>query len=225
MEVARHELEAAETALRYAAARETGQPLEQLSLKAPVDGRVLRLYQENEGVVGAAQPLLELGDPGALEVEVDVLSTDAVKIQPGMRVLFDRWGGDEPLEGQVRLIEPVGFTKVSALGVEEQRVLVIADIVSPPEQWRRLGDGYRVEARFILWSGEQVLQLPASALFRHGEGWVVFSLENGRAVRHVVEVGRRNGLAAQLLSGLKAGATVITHPDNSIEDGVRVVPR
>ncbi len=224
-DVARHELEAARTALQYSAAQSPGKPAEQVIITAPVNGRVLKLYHESEGVVGAGDALIEIGDPAALEVEVEVLSSDAVRITPGMRVQFERWGGDGALEGRVRLIEPAGFTKISALGVEEQRVRVIADITTEAQRWVRLGDGYRVEARFILWSEDKVLQVPASALFRYQGGWAVFVMDGGRARRHGVIVGERNGLAAQVLKGLDAGAEVITHPDDTIDDGVRVERR
>lgn len=224
VEVASSELEAARTALRYAGAAPEGQD-EQVVIRAPVDGRVLKRYLESEGVVQPGQALLEVGDPAAIEVEVDVLSADAVGIAPGTRVLLERWGGPEALEARVRRVEPVGFTKVSALGVEEQRVLVIADITSPRELWLRLGDGYRVEARFILWEAEDVLQVPASALFREAGAWAVFTVEEGRARRRGVEVGERNGLSAEIKSGLKAGETVIAHPDNQTHDGLRVRSR
>ena len=177
-------------------------------------------------MVTAGQPILEVGDTSRLEVEIDVLSEDATSIIPGMRVLFLRWGkNQQPLEGRVRTIEPVGFTKVSALGVEEQRVLIIADITSPYEEWSRLGDGYRVEAQFILWEEENVLQIPASALFRIQDAWSVFVLENGRAYRRILRIGQRNGLVAQVLDGLKAEEKVIMYPDNTIKDGRRVKVR
>ena len=171
------------------------------------------------------EPLLEVGNPAALEVEVDVLSTDAVKIKPGMKVLFDRWGGDHSLEGIVRIIEPAGFTKISALGVEEQRVLVISDFTSPADQWQRVGDGYHVEARFILWQEDDILQVPASSLFRYNNGWAVFAVEGKRARRREVSVGQRNGLAAQVLEGLKEGETVINHPGERVNDGIRIKTR
>jgi HlyD family secretion protein len=224
VEVARYELEEARTVLRYSAAKET-EYAELVSLRAPVAGRVLKVHHESEGAISAGEELLEIGDPCALEVEVDVLSADSVRIKPGTPVLFERWGGEAPLAGRVRIIEPVGFTKVSALGIEEQRVLVIADITSPPEEWLRLGDGYRVEARFIVWEGSDVLQVPASTLFRHGDGWAVFLYRNGRAHRRAVGVGHRGGLRVEILSGLEEGETVITHPDRSVEDGTRVRPR
>jgi HlyD family secretion protein len=158
-------------------------------------------------------------------VVVEALSADAVRMSPGTKVRFERWGGEQDLEGVVRVIEPVGFTKVSALGVEEQRVLVITDITSPPDQWQRLGDGYRVEARFVLWEQADVLQIPASSLFRFGDGWAVFVMQDDIAVRKVVEIGHRNGLDAQILSGVDENEYVITHPDDSIENGVEVYRR
>jgi HlyD family secretion protein len=222
VEVARFDLEAARTALRYSLADDDAKRPVTVELKAPVDSRVLRVHHESEGVVAAGENLLEIGDPTRLEVAVDVLSQDAVRIRPRTRVLFFRWGGDAPLEGVVRTVEPSGFTKISALGVEEQRVWVISDLVSPPEMWRHLGDGYRVEATFILWHDPDVMQAPTSALFRHGDAWAVFTVENGRARRRAVEVGHRNGLVAQITGGLQPGDRVITHPDDRIEDGVRV---
>ena len=176
-------------------------------------------------MVAPGTPLLEIGDTRSLEITTDVLSADAVKIKPGMKVFYDRWGGEQPLEGQVLRVEPVGFTKVSALGVEEQRVLVISGITSEPDLWQNLGDGYRVESRFILWQQEDVLQVPLSALFRSGDQWALFVVEDSRAKRCVVEVGQRNGLSAQVVQGLSEGETVIAHPDDTIEDGVRVKSR
>jgi HlyD family secretion protein len=138
-------------------------------------------------------------------------------------VEFTRWGGDKPLEGRVRMVEPSGFTKISALGVEEQRVRVIADITSPEEVWKRLGHGYRVEAVFILWQGDKVQQVPASALFRIGDQWNLFAIEGEHARRKAVQLGQRNGLAAEILAGVKEGDMVIPHPDETVEDGKQVV--
>ena len=225
VEVARHELEAARTALSYSAAKQGEKPAEHVDITAPINGSVLKVYRDSEGVVAAGQPLIEVGNPKALEVEVDVLSADAIKVKPGMRVVVERWGGEQTLEGRVRLIEPVGFTKVSALGVEEQRVLVITDITSDPKQWQRLGDGYRVEAKFILWEADNVLRIPVSALFHYQDGWAVFVLDNGRAQRRVIQVGQRNGLTAQVFDGLAEDETVIIYPDDSIDDGRRVKRR
>jgi len=166
-----------------------------------------------------------VGDPSLLEVVVDLLSADAVKVKPGMKVRFDRWGGDESLAGRVRTVEPFGFTKISALGVEEQRVNVIADLVSPKEDWQRLADGYRVEARFVIWEDEDVLQVPASSLFRLSGGWALFLVENGRARQRVVKIGQRTGLLAQILEGVEEGDKVVNHPSDEVADGVRITER
>jgi HlyD family secretion protein len=223
--VAERELEAARVGLKNFTAPNRAQPAELVAVHAPTAGRVLKRFRESEGVVNAGESLLEVGSPRTLEVEIEALSSDAVRLAPGTRVLFERWGGDQPLEGLVRTVEPFGFTKVSALGVEEQRVLVIADFTSPHEQWERLGDGYRVEAVFILWEGENVLQVPASALFRQGDGWAVFVIEEGKAARRKVEVGHRSGLTAEVVSGLNEGDRVITHPGNDLKEGTEVTVR
>lgn len=199
--------------------------MENVTVRTPVGGRILKLHHESEGVVNAGEPIVDIGDPSQLEVETEVLSADAVNIGPGTTVLFERWGGDAPLEGKVKTVEPAAFTKISSLGVEEQRVLVIADITSLPESWQRLGDRYRVEAGFIIWEGKNVLQIPASALFRKGEGWAAFVMKNGKAHLREVKVGHRNGLAAEIISGISEGETVIIHPDDSIRDGSRVKVR
>lgn len=196
-----------------------------IPIRAPVSGRVLRVVRESEGVVQAGEPLVEIGDPADLEVVVDLLSADAVKVEPGQRALLEEWGGDEPLAARVRRVEPLGFTKVSALGIEEQRVNVILDFTDPPERWRRLGHGYRVEARIVLWEGDDVLKLPLSALFRDGESWAVFVVEDGVAHIRPVERGRHTGLEAEILSGLEAGETVVRYPSDQVDEGVRVAAR
>jgi len=223
-DAARHELEAAKAALTRAG-EPGGKDREKVVVRSPVAGRVLAVRHQSEGVVPAGTPLLEVGDPGRLEVEVDVLSADAVRIHPGTPVRFERWGGEVPLEGKVRVVEPVGFTKISALGVEEQRVLVIVDFTSPRERWRKIGDGYRLEAGFILWEEKDVLQVPAGAVFRSGDRFAVYVVEKGRAKVRPVEVGKRNGLAAQVLSGVAEGETVVLHPGDTVADGRRVRPR
>ena len=152
------------------------------------------------------------------------LTTDAVQATVGRRVVIERWGGP-PVEGVVRRVEPAAFTKVSALGVEEQRVWVIVAFTSPAAQWQRLGDGYRVEASFIVWEQPDVLQIPASALFREGNDWFVYAVMSGKAVKRGVQIGQRTGLSAQLISGMEAGEQVISHPDDRVRDGVRVVAR
>ncbi len=225
VQVARHNLEAARTALRYSAGEGIAAARGAFAVRSPVAGRVLAVPHKSAGVVAPGQPLIEIGDPAAIEAEVEVLSADAVRLKPGMRVLFELWGGDLPLEGRVRVVEPAGFTKVSALGVEEQRVHVIADIVSDAAGRERLGDGYRLEARFILWEGRDVLQVSAGALFRRGDGWAVFAIENGRARIRAVAIGRRGSLAAEVASGLAAGESVVVHPGDAVRDGVRVRPR
>jgi len=222
--VARFEFDKARSALRYSAEGVTNHG-RIVAIRTPVDGRVLKIHRESEGVVNSGEPLIDIGDPGKLEVKVEVLSADAVKIKTGTTVLFERWGGDSVLSGKVRVIEPAGFTKISSLGVEEQRVLVIADITSIPESWQRLGDGYRVDARFIIWEGKDVLQVPASALFRKGEGWAVFVVKNKRAHLRQVEIGHHTGLVAEIVSGISEGEIVITHPDESIKDDMRIRPR
>lgn len=220
----RAEVEAARVAASNPAVRQQG-AAQAAAIRSPVSGRVVKVARQSEGVTAAGEPIIELGNTRGLEVEVELLSSDAVKVSPGTRVRLTRWGGDKPLEARVRLVEPTGFTKISALGVEEQRVRVIADIVSPAEEWARLGEGYRVEASFVLWSGDKVLQVPASALFREGDQWSVFVVENETAKRRAVQVGKRNGLTAEILSGVKDGEQVIPHPDDKIKDGVKVRPQ
>lgn len=191
---------------------------------APVSGQVLRVIRESESIVLAADPILEIGNPRDLEVVVDLLSTDAVRVEAGDPVLIDDWGG-EPLQGKVRRVEPYGFTKVSALGIEEQRVNVIIDFTEPPEKWLRLGHGFRVEASIVIWQRPDVLRVPVGALFRGAEGWAVFAIEDGRAVRRAVEIGQLNSSVAEVLSGLEEGEAVVLHPSDRIADGVRVADR
>ncbi len=222
VEVARHEVESAKTALRYSAAQPGGPARETVIVRAPVEGQILARPRQSEGIVEPGAALLEVGDPRALEVAVDVLSADAVRIRPGTPVILDRWGGEQALEGVTRSVEPVGFTKLSALGVEEQRVWVVADLRSPVEAWSRLGDGYRVEASFVVWQGERVLQIPASALFRQGEGWAAFVIDDGQVRRRAVEIGQRGGLTVEIRSGLAEGERVVTHPDDALREGAAV---
>jgi len=193
-----------------------------IPVRSPVAGKVLRIPERSERVVAAGAPLITIGNPARLEIVIDLLSTDAVKVKVGMPVLLEGWGGDKPLRARVRLVEPYGFTKISALGVEEQRVNVIADFVDSPGA---LGDGYRVEAKIIIWSAEAVLRVPVSALFRKGEAWSVFVVEGGRAKPREVKIGHRGDLEAEVLQGLKAGETVIRHPSNDLADGTRVKVR
>jgi HlyD family secretion protein len=226
IEAARGGVDAAQAALEFSAVEPDGSDSHiSVPVNSPVDGRVLKVIHESEGVVVRGQPLLELGDPRALEVEVEMLSIDAVRVHEGMSVRFLRWGGDQALGGEVKRVEPTGFTKVSALGVEEQRVLVICAISSAFELWQNLGDGYRVEAEFILWEQDDTLQVPASALFRHGDEWAVFKVSDNKARINTVELGARSGLAAQVLSGLSLGDQVVIYPSDNVVDGVRVEPR
>jgi HlyD family secretion protein len=192
-----------------------------IALRSPIHGRVLRVPEESERVVAVGTPLIELGDPSALEVVVDVLSADAVKVHPGALMLIDDWGGPGTLRARVRLVEPAAFTKVSALGVEEQRVNVIADFLQPADS---LGDGYRLEARIVVWESDDVLKIPSSALFRRGSVWNVFVAEGGRARRRALEIGHRSGLEVEVLQGIEPGETAILHPSDQIDDGVRVKP-
>lgn len=221
-DAARFELERARATLRNFSTESRGGNNSIVYVSSPADGSIFKIHRESEGAVGAGEPLMDIGNRKNLEVLAEVLSSDAVKIKKGTEVLFKRWGGDEPLAGKVRIVEPAGFTKVSSLGVEEQRVLVIADITSPPDAWSVLGDGYRLEAHFVVWDGKDVPQVPASALFRSGEKWAVFVNDKGRARLRAVEVGQRNGLTAEIISGIKANDKVIAHPGDSIGDGTRI---
>ncbi len=224
-DVARSELERAKTTLRnFSAIQKTGRN-GAVEIASPVNGAVFKIHRDSEGAVSVGEPLMDIGNAGNLEVRVEVLSSDAVRIRPGMAVLFKRWGRNETLVGRVQRVEPAGFTKFSSLGVEEQRVLVIVDITSPPEMWRVLGDGYRLEAHFVVWEGKDILQVPTSALFRFGKEWSVFAEENGKARRRTVEVGQRTGLTAQILSGLKENERVVAYPDDAIRNGTKIRQR
>ncbi len=196
-----------------------------LPVFSPINGRVLRVFQESAAVVTPGTPLVELGDPSDLEVEIDVLSRDAVKIKPGDLVLLEHWGGTLPLKGQVRIVEPSGFTKISTLGVEEQRVNVIVDLIDPEEERRTLGDGFRVEARVVIDEARDALIVPTSALFRVGKESAVFRVIDDVVHQHKIKVGRQNGLEAEVLEGLAEGDKVVLHPSDRIEDGVKVRQR
>jgi HlyD family secretion protein len=222
VDVARFELERAKAVLKNVSLGAKNSQLEAIKVPSPIDGTVLKVYRESEGPVQTGEPLVEAGDLHGLEVRVEVLSSDAVKINRGTRVLFERWGGEKTLEGVVRRVEPAGFTKISSLGVEEQRTLVIVDIVSPAAIWNSLGDGFRLEANFIIWEKKDILQVPAGALFRSGENWAVFVAENGRARLRTVKTGQRNGLVAEIISGLREHEMAIVHPDDAIKDGVLI---
>lgn len=221
---AAHELEAARAALALGSRARSDEPA--LELTAPVDGVVLRRHFESSRPVQAGEPLIEIGDPAAMEVEVDVLSADAVRLRDGMPVQLQRWGDAEPLQGRVRRVEPAGFTKVSALGVEEQRVWVIVEITSERERWLRLGDAYRVNARFEIERREPVLRVPGSALFRGDDGgWAVFRVDGGRAVHTPVVPGLQGDGYSEITEGLSEGERVVVHPDRALADGRRVRQR
>jgi len=221
------ELERARAALEPpSASRETRQGCDCIHVYSPVDGRILRILAESESVVPAGTELAEIGDPANLEVVVDLLSSDAVKVAAGQQAIIEDWGGAAPLSGLVRRVEPYGYTRVSALGIEEQRVNVIIDITTEREQWRSLGHGYRVESRIVTWQAEDVLKAPLTALFRQGEAWAVFAVaDDGIARTQVVETGRRNGFEAEILDGLSEGDRIILHPGERVHDDARVVQR
>jgi len=206
-------------------ARRDAEECDCVTVRAPVSGAVLKVVKESEGVVASGSPLVELGDPARLEIVVDLLSADAVRVQPGQRVNIDAWGGEQSLNGVVRRVEPFGFTKVSALGIEEQRVNVLIDLTDPRARWARLGHGYRVEPSIVLWESDDVLKVPRSTLFRHGSGWAVFVAQGGRAVRREVELGEGNGLEVQIVTGLETGEQLVLHPSGRVTDGVRVAKR
>lgn len=218
---AEHELDAARAAL-MTATEGPGARGQAITVNAPIDGIVLRRLHESEAVVPPGEPLVEIANVADLEIAADYLSTDAVKIRAGMPAIIDRWGGGAPLKGTVRLVEPSGFVKVSALGVEEQRVNVIVDFDDPRSAWQGLGDGYRVEVRVIEWEQPNVLQVPTGALFRDGEAWAVFVVQSGVAHLRHVEIGRQTSLQAEVRSGLAEGDRVVVHPSDRVADGVRV---
>jgi len=194
-------------------------------IRSPITGEVLRVFQESAAMLSAGTRLMELGDRENLEVEIDVLSSDAVRISPGAKIYLEHWGTTVPLLARVRLIEPQAVLKVSALGVEEQRVNIIADFVGPPELRKRLGDAYRVDGRIVIWEGDNVLKANAGACFRHADGWAVYRLVNGRAQLTKVETGHSSGLEVEILGGLEEHDKLVAYPSDQIFDGTRIVPR
>ncbi len=218
---AEHELEVARASLIQSRGGSTAA----IALYSPVDGVILRRLKESEAVVPTGEPLIEVGDVQDLEIVSDLLSSAAVRVKPGQRVLIEQWGGDHPIHGRVRLVEPSGFTKISALGVEEQRVNAIIDFVDPPGKRPNLGDGYRVEVRIIVWSTDDVLKVPTSSLFRRGNDWAVYVVQDGRAAVRTVQVGHQSGLEAEVTGGLQAGERIIVYPSDAVADGVKVIPR
>ena len=225
IKVRQSEYEVARARLMTPASRKGSADCDCVSVYSPVSGDVLRIVKESEGVVQSGAPLVEIGDPNKLEVVVDLLSADAVRVQPGQRAIIEAWGGPMPLEGVVRRVEPFGFTKVSALGIEEQRVNVLIDIKEPRQQWQRLGHGYRVEPRIVLWETRDVVKVPLSALFRQGQQWAVFVDQGGRARLRVVEIGHENGLEAEVVSGLEPGERIVLHPGDRVSPGTRLAER
>jgi HlyD family secretion protein len=218
LDVRQRELQRAEAALIES---ETGEGTCCTDIKAPVTGRILRVLTESEQVVQAGTPLVEIGDPDDIEIVAEVLSRDAVQIRPGASAVIDNWGGP-PLAATVRRVEPSAVTKVSALGIEEQRVSVILDLADASAT-ERLGDGFRVVARITVWEGRQLVAVPVAALFRQGGNWAVYVVANGQAALRLVELGRRNAAFSEVTAGLAAGDTVVIHPSDQMADGVAVV--
>ncbi|HEY0682239.1 MAG TPA: HlyD family efflux transporter periplasmic adaptor subunit [Steroidobacter sp.] len=192
---------------------------------SPVSGSVLRVLQESEMVVAAGTPILEIGDPANMEIQVDLLSEEAVRVRAGQRVLVKGWGGPGALAGVVRRVEPFAYTKVSALGIEEQRVNVLIDLTEPRERWRRLGHGYRVQPSIVVWESDRAVQVPQPALFRDGERWAVFVVENDIARLRHVAVGQYNDTHVEVASGLTTGERIVLHPNDRIGEGTRLVAR
>lgn len=221
LQVAEFEVAQAQAALQQAASP-ASEKAEPHRIVAPVSGYVLNVMEENARIVVAGTPIMEIGDPRDLEAEIELLSSDAVGVRPGAEVSIEQWGGDRPLRGKVEVIEPGGFTKISALGVEEQRVKVRVSFLDPLSPERPLGDRFRVEARIVTWTSPSVLLIPTGALFRRGGEWMTFRLENDRAVIAKVEIAHNNGVAAEVRSGVQEGQAVILHPPDSVADGVPV---
>jgi HlyD family secretion protein len=218
---AEHQLEVARASLLQT----RGGAASTISLFSPVDGVVLRRLQESEAVVPLGHPLLEIGNLDDLEIVADLLSSAAVRVEAGQPALIEQWGGDRTLRGRVRRIEPGGFTKISALGVEEQRVNTLIGFEDPREQWQNLGDGYRVEVRIVVWQKDNVLKVPTSSLFRYDGTWAVYKVQNGVAMRQIVHIGQQNGLEAEVLDGLAEGEQIVVFPGDAIQDGVRLTAR
>lgn len=226
-DTAKHQVEMARAALWRARNAKANVPTtdQEWKIYSPIVGRVLQVWQESEGSVAVGAPLLEVADPSDLEIVVDVLTTDAVHIQPGAKVWLERWGGKNAVEGRVRVVEPSAFTKISALGVEEQRVNVVINVVASGEQWKAVGDGYRVEARIEIFRQDDAVKIPTGALFREGENWAVFVIVQGRAQKRIVQVDHRNGVAAMVEKGVAPGEHIIVYPSDAVENGVRVAAR
>jgi HlyD family secretion protein len=219
--VSRSEYELQTARARLQAPAPAGRAVE---VVAPVSGVILKRLRESESVVPAGEPLLEIGEPGRSEIVADFLSTDAVRIQPGAPVLIEGWGGSEPLHGRVRRVEPAGFMKVSALGVEEQRVNVLINF-DDPSSATRLGDGYRVEVRVVIWHEDDVVKVPVGGLFRRGNDWAAFLIDGEQVRLQTVSIGQRNDEEAQVMKGLSPGQTIVLHPPDTLTDAARVQVR
>jgi HlyD family secretion protein len=219
-QAAAHDVDNARAALIAVSGRRTA--ARGPAIRSPAEGKVLRIPQKSARVVQAGEPLVEVGDPARIEIAADFISSDAVKVRPGQAMVIEGWGGEGSLRGRVRTVEPSGFTKVSALGIEEQRVNIVGDLLDTAE-W--LGDGYRVHVRIVIWRGEQVLTVPWSAIVREGSGWRVFVAADGRARARPVTVGRQGEFDVEVLEGLSAGEQVVRHPTDQVVDGVRIRAR
>ncbi len=193
-----------------------------VAVPAPEGGKVLRVFEKSERVVSAGTPLVEMGNPEDIEVVIDVLSSDAVKVEPRMSVQVEEWGGGSMLPGSVKTVEPAAFTKISALGIEEKRVNIIVKLDEPES---KLGDNYRVQAKIVLWRGDDVLQVPVSSIFRGEKGWNVFVIKGGKAVKQPLKIGKRGAYYAQVIDGLEEGDEVVIHPTNDLDDGMHVKVR
>jgi HlyD family secretion protein len=225
LEVRRRELASAQAQLIQPGEGSSGKATCCVQLRAPISGRVLRIAAESEQVVQPGAALIEIGDPADLEIVVDLLSRDAVRVEPGAPARIESWGGDVAIAARVKRVEPTGFTKVSALGIEEQRVKTVLDFTDPAERWKRLGHGYRIVARITVWRGEDLLLVPLGALFRQGEQWAVFVVDDGGARVRAVELGERDRRVARVMAGLREGEQVVLHPSDRLRDGTAVARR
>jgi HlyD family secretion protein len=224
MQVAEFELAQSRAALNQVQTPLT-ENIDPLKIIAPVDGYVLNVFEESARMIMAGTQIMEVGDHTDLEAEIELLSSDAVGVQPGADVSIEQWGGEKPLRGKVTVVEPGGYTKISALGVEEQRVKVRVNFLDPLPRGTTLGDRFRVEARIVTWHGDNLLQVPTGALFRRGGDWMTFLFEGGKARQTKVEIAHNNGVTAEVRGGLTEGQRVILHAPDAVADGAKVEPR